>query len=292
MILCMRIGMACVVLLGLGLGARAARPEGEAGTDPVQELALATQEARKAPKGEKTVVKRLDTVVRALTPRVDALRATVSRSEALGRDNAIMIARWNDALTTLRWHGATAPAYAVVSKTTFAGFGLQLSYPYGTRWTYQYSGKNDQLLLTLTQKSLDGAVLSVVKFWTYRWDTTYSGVGGENYVKLAKTMLEVDREAMVGPGAKASPRVIATSLSPQFPRAQFYFVEGDDADEEARVRRLNYYLKDGQRTYNVEMIVRTEAQPEEDPLTLWQRTDADPERGNLLKTLSSVEDGK
>jgi hypothetical protein len=40
------------------------------------------------------------------------------------------------------------------------------------------------------------------------------------------------------------------------------------------------------------MIVRTEAQPEEDPLTIWQRTDADPERGNLLKTLSSVEDGK
>jgi hypothetical protein len=29
-----------------------------------------------------------------------------------------------------------------------------------------------------------------VKFWTYRWDTTYSGVGGGNYVSLAKTMLE------------------------------------------------------------------------------------------------------
>jgi hypothetical protein len=125
MTLCMRILMACVVLLGRA-SAHAARPEGSRDGSR-QELALATQESQEGAQGRKTVVKRLTPVVRALTRAWTRCARRCRGPRRSGRDNAIMIARWNDALTTSALARRHRAAYAVVSKTTFAGFGLRLS---------------------------------------------------------------------------------------------------------------------------------------------------------------------
>lgn len=230
--------------------------------------------------------------MKALAARADAARADAAKSEAQGRTHRKFGSVWNDALTALRWHGAPAPEYVTTGVTTFRDAGLTLRYPMGGCWCHEYSGDNDQLLLTIKQKALTGAMLCEVRIWTYRWDTVYSGIGGENYVKLAREMLEVDRQGLPGKDTKVSARVMSTSIHAHLPRAQFYFVEGYDSEIEGRLRCLNYYRKDDARTYNVEFIVRLDPVEDEDPLTSWQRTDDDPERAAFLKSLAPVEMAK
>jgi hypothetical protein len=287
----MRATAACAAaLLVAGWVAREARPEDA----PTEEVTLATLRAavataRKATRGDKAAVGPLAAAVESLSKDADRVRRQVKEVPADVSLHLAFAAAWNDAVTALRWHGASGvPAYVLTTAQTFRKAGLSLGYPLGARWSVSYTGKNDQHILTLVQRAPSGQPLCEVKVWTYSWDVVYSGVGGENYVKLARIMLELEREVMAGPGSKSSPSVTAKSLNAQFPRTQFYFVEGYDDEVKARVKRLNYYLKDDQRTYNVEFVVRVEAAPEEDAISAWQRSDADPERQAVLQALSSV----
>lgn len=282
-----RVGWLLTALLLTVTGQRDAQASGP---DPylLADLSDAIKDARVSAKGERKAIERLQAAMRPLTAHAGAARTLGARGLDKARGELPLASRWNDAVTVLRWHGATAPPYVHCLESTFANdAGLHLSFPLGTRWTHRYSGKSEQHLMTLVQKSAGGAVLSMTRIHIYRWDTLYDGVGGENYVKLAKVMLDLDRELMAGRGWKASDRVMTVALNAAFPRSQYYFVEGDDPELEARVRRHNYYIKDDRRTYWLELIQFVERTACDDAVSAWQRTDADPERAALLKTLSS-----
>jgi hypothetical protein len=224
----------------------------------------------------------------AVSDRVEEARSKLAPGPRKSSEHRLIAGIWNDAVTVARYHGVAArPAYVLDTIPTFQDAGISLSFPSSDRWTYTYTRKS-QHILSIFQKTAAGKTVCEVKVWFYRWDTDYSGVGGENYVKLAKVMLEADRAAMAGARVKASPRVQAAHLNPEFPRAQTYFVEGLDAEEGAYVRRLNYYLKDKSRTYNVELVVHIDALAGEDAVTTWQRTEACPEREALLRSIAPV----
>jgi hypothetical protein len=137
----------------------------------------------------------------------------------------------------------------------------------------------------VTQKRPNGQKLRYIKVWTYRWDTVYSGVGGENSKGLAKMMHEVDRDSTAKSKRKVSPEVTARKLNAEFSRVYYYFVEGLDVDEEKKLRRDNYYMKGDNLTFNFEVISYLDATEGDDEVTKWQSGDDDPEIKAVLESL-------
>ena len=83
-----------------------------------------------------------------------------------------------------------------------------------------------------------------------------------------------------------STRVTARRLSRDFPRAYYYFVEGHDNDEKARIRRRSYYVKGDAWTVNVEVIDFLDRADKDDACTAWMRTVDGPECDAFLRSLA------
>jgi hypothetical protein len=276
--------LACFVATGPGR----AEADGPSEKDAVALLEKATEAARAATRGDKAAVKALAGALEAAAVHAGPLLKSTADGLSVPRRQEPFAAAWNEAVTVMRFHGgAPARAYVLSPVHSFSSGGIRLGLPVSARWSYAYTGEDDQHLLSITQKGASGETLCLVKLWVYRWNVVYSGIGGENYVGLAKVMHELDRDATLAKGRKVSPRVTTVRLNAHFPRAQYYHVEGFDMDEVRTVRRRNYYLKDRSRTYCVELIEYRDPAPKDDAVDAWQRDgDACPERRAFLESIA------
>ncbi len=277
--------------VGLAVGVLFAPPAPQVcADDKWTELETALVAARAAPQGDKEAVKALTAALTAVAPAAGDLRKLILDDQRAAYAQIRFAQAWNDSLNALQYHGAnTQHEYVLVTARTNTTGGISMRLPLSALWTWKYP-KTDQHILSVMQYGNKSKLLRHMKIWRYRWDTLYSGVGGENYSKLAKVMHELDRDSMAKQGRKASTRVTAKRLNAEFSRAQFYFVEGFDVDEEARIRRRNYYVKAPNTTYNFEVIDYLDAVPGEDPVTAWLRTVEGPDWDVLLQSLAAADD--
>ncbi len=160
-----------------------------------------------------------------------------------------------------------------------------MAIPITPYWKLAYS-RSDQLVATITQKRPSGSTLRIIKLWRYKWDTNYSGVGGENYKKLAEAIWVTDRRVARLTGGKASSSLRVKKLSRAFPRAYYYEVEMFDEDLETQVRRREYYIKGKSATFNFEITDLWAKAADDDPLTRFQVEGEGVELMHFLESLT------
>ena len=263
--------------------------EGKAPT-PFEVLTTAVENAKKAAQEDKEAVKALEEAMKLNADRVDDLREQFEAKKVVRGEDSRLSVLWNRAVTALHYHGEkTKHEYLLEYRRIWSKSGLAFGTPHGSTWTVK-RGTGSQHVLSIFQREHGGETICHVKIWRYEWDTVYSGVGGENYKKLAKEMHELDRDSMAKKGRKASRRVTAKRLNSEFSRAQYYYVQGFDVDLEATIRRRNYYLKDDSTTYNLELIEYLDPKKSDDAVSGWLRTVEGPERDAFLTSVSSGDD--
>jgi hypothetical protein len=244
--------------------------------------------ARKAAKGDAETCKALKAARASLEPFASATRAA---HWAESGDKSVAFANtWNSLLTLSEFHGVPSKPEYVLDRHEVIWKRYLLGLPTGNAWSWTYNTNpkdNDQLHMFVTQKRPNGEKLRYIKVWTYKWDTVYSGVGGENSKGLAKMMHEVDRDSTAKSGRKVSAAVTAKRLSAEFDRVYYYFVEGLDVDEEKRLRRDNYYMKGKNLTFNFEVITYLDPMQGDDEVTKWETGETDPEIKAVLESLVS-----
>ena len=245
--------------------------------------------ARKAAQGGKETYKALKEARAAMEPFASAVRAG-HWDESKGTKDAAFAVAWNELITVCEYHGVVGKPEYVLGRNEILWKRYQLGLPNGSAWSWKYNPDtkdNDQLHMFVNQVRPNGQKLRQIKVWTYRWDTVYSGVGGENYKGLAKMMHEVDRDITAKSGRKSSTAVNAKRLNAEFDRVYYYFVEGLDVGEEKRLHRDNYYMKGLNVSFNFEVITYMDPTEGDDGVTKWQCGENDPEIAAVLGSLVS-----
>lgn len=285
----------CVLLAALALASVAGRASGEDDAESrkaaVASAKTVVADARKAKQGHPDAQKALKAARASLEPFMGDARAALksgSRADAAGW--FFLTKLWNELLTVSAYHGLSVKgAYALRSDEILWKRYL-LGLPANEAWSWRYnadSKNNDQLHMFVDQMRPNGKPLRRIKVWTYRWDTVYSGVGGENYKGLAKMMHEVDRDSTAKTKRKSSPAVTARKLNGEFSRVYYYFVEGFDVDAEQTLRRDNYYMKGDNLSFNFEVISYLDPTEGDDEVTKWQCGESDPEIEAVLESLAA-----
>ncbi len=264
--------------------------EGDAAeaVDPIAAATEIIKKARTVKQGDGDVKKQLKAL---LDTHRDAAKAVVTAYAApkgsgieTPRGAGRLASMWNELLTVSHYHGLK-PKDRYALRPFLQVRGARFGVPYSGLWT-PGRGDGDQLATQIYRKTPDGDTVRHIKVWAYRWDTIYSGVGGENYKKLAKEMHELDRDSMSKKGRKASTKVQTKRLNKEITRSYYYYVQGFDVDLEKTIRRRNYYIKGKNITLNFEVIDMFDPEEGEDPVTQWVRTQEDPETAPLLATIS------
>ena len=140
--------------------------------------------------------------------------------------------------------------------------------------------------MEMTRSRPNRKLLRRIKLWRYRWDTRYSGVGGENYKQLAEEIFEIDREIAKDHGFKASKKLTIKKLNREFSRAYYYFMEEIDKELKAKVRTHNYYIKGKTATFNFEVTDVLAVYENDDDVTRWLTTEEGPEVMALLRSVA------
>ena len=254
----------------------------------VREAMPIVEAARKAAKGNADTCKALKAARASLEPFAAATRA--AHWSEIGEKSVAFANTWDALLTLSEFHGAPGKPEFVLDRNEILWKRYLLGLPIGNAWSWEYNTNakdKDQLHMFVNQKRPNGQKLRQIKVWTYRWDTVYSGVGGENSKGLAKMMHDVDRDSTAKSGRKVSPEVTAKKLNAEFDRVYYYFVEGLDVDEEKHLRRDNYYMKGNNLTFNFEVITYLDPTDGDDEVTKWQAGQTDPEVKAVLESLVS-----
>ena len=284
------VAVACALCVQAVPSADAADPTDRAARDAAVAAAQpAVAAARKAAKGDKAACQALKTARESLEPFAAVVRGVHSHKTEGTRDPQLATV-WNDLLTISEFHGVPGKPEFVLDRHEILWQRYYMGLPTGSAWSWKYNTdakNNDQLHMFVDQKRPNGQKLRHIKVWTYRWDTVYSGVGGENTKGLAKMMHEVDRDSTAKSGRKVSPAVTAKRMSAEFDRVYYYFVEGFDVDEEKKLRRDNYYMKGDNLSFNLEVISYLDPTDGDDEVTKWQcGSDSDPEIKAVLESLT------
>lgn len=269
--------------------AEVAAEEGAGRDAAVIEARKVVEAARKAPKGQAETTKALKEARASLEPFASGIRAA-HWDPGKGEKNVAFAATWNGILTLCGFHGVSGKFEFVLDRNEVLWKRYHLGLPTSTAWSWKYNAdpkNNDQLHMFVDQQRPNGKKLRQIKVWTYRWDTVYSGVGGENYKGLAKMMFDVDRDITARSKRKSSNAVTAKRMNAEFDRVYYYFVEGLDVDEEKRLRRDNYYMKGSNLSFNFEVITYLDPTEGDDEVTKWQCGEGDPEIAAVLESLVS-----
>ena len=194
---------------------------------------------------------------------------------------------WNELASLFQYHGVKPAPEHHMTEEVHRFLAIKLAYPANRGWFYteKFPGKDDQLWGEITKSLGEDRPARIVKIWAYRWDTTYSDIGGENAKGLAEKDLENDRMNMTKVTFR-SDRVVTARLSKGFPKTSYYEVVGED-EKYGPVRRRNYYVKGKVTTLNFEVIESRRTRPEDDAWTAWQAAE---ETCELDAVLASFED--
>ncbi len=249
---------------------------------PEEAIAFArplVEPARKAKPGE------AKEIADGLRKAIDALKA---QSKAGLKDQKFQVL-WNESISLGHFLGLKPlPDYAP-EEVRMTSHPVKFAFPFGRGWNFLplRPGKDDQLWGEISRTLPNGRVTCRIRFWIYRWDTVYSGTGGENAKGLAEGNFEADRENMTKVTSR-SPRVVTTRMSRGFPKASFYEVAGVD-DKLGPARRRNYYVKGASTTYNFEVIEMRKTEEADDAFTAWQCQGPDPELAYLIESFGEYE---
>lgn len=134
-----------------------------------------------------------------------------------------------------------------------AGWRLLLDVPLSDTIDWEWE-KSDQLQAEFTISLPDEKPRKVLQLWVYEWDTTYSGVGGENAGKLARVIFDSDKYFAKSNDRKASSKVVTKRLNRHFTRSYHYWNADFDKKHEAEVRHNHWYVKGKDVTYTFEVI--------------------------------------
>jgi hypothetical protein len=273
----------CVWLVALSAVALAA-PAKVSISEATKSAAVKIAAARTAKLKSTETTRALKAAFKELKPFVSATRKRIKSGKTTTREVRDFAAKLNELLTVSKMHGVSHPAKYICWSRTLARQRLLVEVPVSRHWKIKYHSR-DQHVATVTQTRPNGKPLRVMKVWRYKWNTIYSGVGGENCKKLAEVILEQDRLEAKLAGGKASSKVRVKKLSTEFKRAYWYEVKLFDSDLDANVRRREIYIKGVSATINLEIVDHWSSQPGDDAVTAFQMKGDGPEIMHLLKSL-------
>ena len=277
----MLLGAALVLLCAVPVEAAdlatLARVTGEAGPK-IDRLRKAKPDS---PEAKKTIRE----IFEDLRPFAKAVRKMLWKHEnRASKVHAGFAHRFNELLTLARLHKVKLREKYICWSRTLARKRLRVAIPVTRYWKLKYK-KEDQLTAVITQSRPSGKPLREIKVWRYKWNTVYSGVGGENYKKLAEQIHELDWAEAIAAGGKAS-RLRVKKLNREFSRVYYYTVELHDSELKANVRRREYYAKGKSATFNFAITDFWEVAGDDDELTRFQVKGEGVELMHLLQSLS------
>lgn len=241
-------------------------------------------EARKAKPKSKDAKIAVKEAYAKLEPFEKEVRRLYEKEKGITKASSAFAQRFNELLTTAEMHGVRPRADYICWTRTLARKRLRVELPVSSHWTLRYE-RGTQHVATLKQTRPNGKPLREIKVWRYKWDTVYSGVGGENCRKLAEVILELDREEAKLAGGKASSKVYVRKLNREFKRAYWYKVEMYDSKLDAKIRRREMYIKGKSATFNFEILEHISAQKTDDHVTRFQIENDGVELMHLLESL-------
>ncbi len=230
--------------------------------------AVATaRSAKQACPAAKTAVK---SAMKVLRPHAKAMRiAYVKAEERMKGVYRQFAGHFNEALTLAAYHKVTVRE-AYIAYARRIGFGrLDSLIPVSPHWRWDFPEDEDQHCVTITQARRSGGVLAQIEVHRYKWNTIYSGVGGENAEKLADVLCEIDDDIARDDGDKCS-RVKVKKFSRNFKRSHFYKVTYKDPAPGKPAVREEYYVKGRTATFNFQITYHQPKMKEPDAFTLWQ----------------------
>ncbi len=196
---------------------------------------------------------------------------------------------WNDLLTLARHHGVAPPKERhLVRERKPAFWNLVAAYPVSRRWRIEWPDE-DQKSAVLTQKNASGKAIRTVIFYRYRWNTTYSGIGGENAQKLAEVLWKLEREVYAERARDASRSVEIRAFNKNVARSYYYFVRGPDPDDQREKRTRNWYFKGKRNTFCVQVIDELDASLATTELDRALQAEADAEIALVIDSISMAE---
>ncbi|MEE8106541.1 MAG: hypothetical protein V3T86_13480 [Planctomycetota bacterium] len=239
--------------------------------------------ARKADRKSKDARDTVKEAVRILRPRVKMVRKGCWTTKKVTHLRAFA-QTWNEMITVAHFHGLKPKGGYILERISFAYGRLIGAVPVSTRWRWKWP-RTDQLAVEFRILRPDEkSVMRHIKVWRYKWNTVYSGVGGENAKKLARAILEIERDNARGTGRKASKTVGVRKLNRHFPRAHYYFAQTFDDDLQKDVTSRNYYFKDKTARFCVE-VIELKGKPSDDQILAWRVKDKDPELRAFLDSI-------
>jgi hypothetical protein len=229
--------------------------------------------------------------MKAFRENGDGLRAAHALLKGQSKEGfkqAAFQGAWNEMVTLFNYHGAKPVPDYQLKAVRMASHPIQIGLPVGRGWTYTDldPGEDQQFWGTVKRTLPNARMVCEIKIWVYRWDTVYSGTGGENAKGLAEGAMGGDREGMKKVSFR-SPRIVTKGMSRGFPKTSYYEIVGED-DKLGPVRRRNYYVKGSNTTYNFECIEWRKTEPADDPWTAWQTSGPDPEVEAVLASFEDV----
>lgn len=240
--------------------------------------------ARRAERGSKEAKDALRKAAAALRPHEKAVRKgcwTVKKVPTRLRPFAEV---WNEMVTVGHYHGVRTKGGYILERLRIAYHRLLAGVPVTSRWRWKWPS-SDQLSAQFRLLRPGGkSVLRYIKVWRYKWNTLYSGVGGENAKELAEEILDLEKIDARRSGRKVSKQITVRKLNRHFRRCYYYYAETFDEDLEEAVVSRNYYFKGKTATFCVEVIDR-EKQVTDDAVTFWRLEDEGVEVRAFLDTI-------
>ncbi|MDJ0521903.1 MAG: hypothetical protein QNJ90_07485 [Planctomycetota bacterium] len=191
---------------------------------------------------------------------------------------------WNELVTLARYHGVKVKPSYVTRQLPIGYWRLLIDVPITPRWRWRWP-KEDQHTVALTVAAVNGKPMRKIDLWRYKWDTIYSGVGGENAKKLAQELYKIDRDIAHKMTRKASKKMVAKRLNKHFSRAWYYWAQDFDEKLNAPTKRHNYYIKGKTATFNLEVIDIDSISWELGPVSAWMEREGDPEVAHVLASV-------
>jgi hypothetical protein len=254
----------------------------------IERADAAVARAKSAPKADKGLQAFLKAEMAALDPVTTTVRSwmdvLVNANKPADERHAYASA-WNDLLTLTHLHGVSPGKAKHFLRERKVEDQLMYQYPVSTRWTAEYPNE-DQKKLVLTQKGFGGAVLRTLMVHVYRWNTVYSGVGGENCQKLAEVLWKLDKEIYANRARDASRGVEVKRLNAKIPRSYYYFARGVDPVKETLTKVQNWYFKGWATTFAIELVENLDEKVVKVDPDKWLQAEGDPEIAAVLDSFA------
>jgi len=202
-------------------------------------------------------------------------------------------AAWNEALTLSRFHQLKPTFDYAMEQVTAVRNSIQFGVPKGRGWRFDAKtpGKDEQSWGVVSRTLSDGRKAADIDISEYRFDTIYSGTGGENAAELAKDRLLYDREQFSKVDS-SSQQAATRSLGKGFSRAYYVEVVGTLAKDAGPGRMRTWFTKGKVRTYAFDVTEFRATAPTDDPFVAWQKSVEDPELEAVLRSIDEVEPKK